>query len=438
MNVRPLLILPAAVAALLLPAAAADSAVKRTTTYPSITKIAPLNLAIGETMTITGRNFVSGRDKNTVVFKRDKQRAIFAKAVSATTRKLTVVVPEKLRPYLAKKNDAAIPTKFRVRVLARRFGKRYTALTASPIVAPAGRAVPGPGGINGDGGPAPIVPSDCDNDGQVDAVDVDDDNDGMTDQFEQSIKTSPCTSDTDGDGMWDTWEYESALDLNLRALPYPGKRPHPNPLDGSDAMMDWDGDGLWQHQEHTLWQAGGRPSPLNYSDGDQSTGPTVDAPTGENAHLDFDGDGELSDDEKDFDGDRLSNWVEVNGSLLPKWWTVVKPFDQETKYFNAYDQPDYLDPDTDGDGRVDGEDDQDFDGWNNIEETWRGPYFVHPFNPCLPTYESRTCADKVPAELDPPYPPFNGESTYDHDDDSTTPEIDRSLPLKWPQTDDDT
>ena len=108
MNVRPLLILPAALAALLAPVAASDAAVKRTS-YPEISKIAPMQLAIGETLTITGRNFVPGRDKNTVVFKRDKQRAIFAKAANASSRKLTVVVPEKLRPFLAKNAEAADP-----------------------------------------------------------------------------------------------------------------------------------------------------------------------------------------------------------------------------------------------------------------------------------------------------------------------------------------
>ena len=419
MNVRPLLILPAALAALLAPVAASDAAVKRTS-YPEISKIAPMQLAIGETLTITGRNFVPGRDKNTVVFKRDKQRAIFAKAANASSRRLTVVVPEKLRPYLVKKAEAEIPTKFRIRVLARRFGKRYTALTRSPVVAPAPPA--GPGGP-GEGGPSPAF-SDCDQDGQVDAVDVDDDNDGMTDQFEVSIKTSPCTHDTDGDSMWDTWEYEAALDLNLRALPYPGKRPHPNPLDGSDAGMDWDGDGLWSRDEHELWQAGGRPMPLNYSDGDQSTGPTVDAPGAPNEHLDIDSDGVLTDDEKDFDGDRMPNWNKVNGTLQPSWWMETPPFKEETPYFNTYDGLNFIDPDTDGDGRIDGEDDQDFDGYDNIAEIGAHPLGPRPaeagsgrerlraaVQPCLPNPLSRSCSRYIPAvNADKPYPPFNGEA----------------------------
>ena len=434
MNLRPLFLVSAAVVALLAPATAADAA----TAYPSISKVQPLQLAIGETLTINGRNFLPGKNRNTVVFKRPSQRAIFAKASTATTRKITVVVPEKLRVFLTRSGADSIPTKFRIRVLARRFGKRYTALDASPVIAPVGRVLDGGG--SGDAGgpaPAPLGPADCDRDGQSDDVDADDDNDGMTDLFEQSIRTNPCAVDSDGDGMWDTYEYEAALDLNLRALPYPGKRPHPNALDGTDAGMDWDGDGLWTHQEHALWQAAGRPAPLNYSDGDQSTGPTQDAPGVPNTHLDIDNDGELTDDEKDFDGDRLSNWVEANGPLQPTWWKLVKPYKDETPYFNAYDGADYLDPDTDGDGRIDGEDDQDFDGYDNIFEIWRGPYFIHPFNPCLPDPDSRSCSRWIPANLDKPYPPFDGtyNLTWDDDDDPATPRVPVPVPLPLPHPD---
>jgi hypothetical protein len=40
----------------------------------------------------------------------------------------------------------------------------------------------------------------------------------------------------------------------LPPLPYPGKRPYPNPLDGNDAATDYDGDGLRGYLEHQLWQ----------------------------------------------------------------------------------------------------------------------------------------------------------------------------------------
>ena len=80
--------------------------------------------------------------------------------------------------------------------------------------------------------------------------------DGIANSTESAIGTDPCTADTDGDGMVDGYEYQSALDLNGNALPYPGKRPWPNPLDSSDGGTDFDGDGLLLSQEYKLWALG--------------------------------------------------------------------------------------------------------------------------------------------------------------------------------------
>jgi hypothetical protein len=53
---------------------------------------------------------------------------------------------------------------------------------------------------------------------------------------------------------------------------------------------------------------------------------------------------------------------------------------------------------SDGDGILDGADDQDFDGWSNLSELSRAQYRVQPFNPCLPDYNSPTCTKHhVPA-----------------------------------------
>ncbi len=65
--------------------------------------------------------------------------------------------------------------------------------------------------------------------------------------------------------MSDGFEYQSALDLNdddyqhpNGTVPYPGKRPYPNPLDPADANTDFDGDGLTQADEYRLWRYYGR------------------------------------------------------------------------------------------------------------------------------------------------------------------------------------
>lgn len=442
------------------PVAAADAA--KPAPYPSVSNIEPLNLGIGDTMTITGKNFVRGTRKNTVVFKRDGKRALFVKADTATKTKLTFRIPESLRKALGKKNGVAVPSKFRVRVLSRRFAKRYSAKDKSPIIAPrsivevlrveeAKAIAVAEAQRAANPAPAPVTPPpppDCDGDGVLDADDSDDDNDLLTDAFELSIKTNGCSKDSDGDGMWDIWEYEAAIDLNSRALPYPGKRPHPNPLDGSDARMDWDGDGLFSDQEHALWRrfGQGRPLPLNYSDGLKMTGPEVPAPTAVHLkHLDqpnwnlearpipgTTGDGKLDDGEKDADGDRLSNWSEMNGTLTDPWWKAVKPYSEETPYFNRYDSTDWAQRDSDGDGLSDGSDDQDFDGWSNVSELerWYTGWFVHPFNPCLPNPASERCSRYIPADLDKPYPPFNGERWYEN---AQGDRVLEDLPLQWPR-----
>ncbi len=82
--------------------------------------------------------------------------------------------------------------------------------------------------------------------------------------LESDIGTDPCLADTDGDGVEDGYEYKSAIDLNddefqepNTTLPYPGKRPYPNPLDPSDADKDFDGDVLTLAEEQALWRLDG-------------------------------------------------------------------------------------------------------------------------------------------------------------------------------------
>ena len=420
MNVRPLLILIAAALATLAPVASADAAKKRTK-YPSISKIDPLNLAIGETMTITGRRFVPGKNRNTVVFKRSKQRAIFAKAESATTRKLRVTVPEKLRPFLGGTETAKLPTKFRIRILARRFGKRYTKLSASPMIAPASSR-------GGDADKPQSATADCDGDKIPDDVDEDDDNDHMSDLFEAAIKTDRCNVDTDGDSLSDYWEYQSALDLNLRALPYPGKRPYPNPL-FADQDVDYDGDGMLAWQEHAMWvKYGNRSTHLNYSDGTQRSEPD----TG------------LTDDLRDVDQDALPNHVEANGPMRRDWWKAF--FMDEIAYPVVYADLDFLDPDSDGDGRLDGADDLDHDGYANVDDydRWKPlphkfdasapavPRWVQPHNPCLPDPTSPTCSLYIPV-IDTAWAPFRELKVYPSG--FRAPGVE--LPLRWPESDGD-
>ncbi len=401
MSRRLLLSAIATIACLLAPAAVAAGA--SSSTLPTIKQVKPLQAKIGDKLTIVGTHFLPGKQRNTVVFLRDGAPAVFLRAEKATKTQLTITLTSKLGKFLVKSNTgAAGATRFRLRVLAKRFGASFTPLKQSPTISP--------GGSGGSSAPA------CTQDTAKAAPNADADKDGLANSLELKLKTDPCNSDTDGDAIPDGYEYESALDLNLRALPYPGKRPYPNALDPSDAGTDYDGDGLTLSDEHAAWVAYGHSNlPLNYSDGTQTSG-GPDPVTAETAWQDINGDGFLTDDEKDVDGDGLTNWDEAHGRMTPAWW--VAAFEDEPPYTLSYLQTDWLDPDTDGDGLPDGADDVDHDGWSNHDEVVRGPYWVQPFNPCLPDWKSRACSLHPPFVN--PYPPFRP-------DDPRSP-----LPLPWP------
>jgi Bacterial TSP3 repeat/NlpC/P60 family len=329
---------------------------------------------------------------------------------------------------------------------------------------------------------------------------ADTDGDGLSDVAETTVfHTDPLKADTDGDGVSDGFEFQSALDLNdddyqhpNGTVPYPGTRPYPNPLDGSDADTDFDGDGLTLGIEYRLWRYSvahnGAPnslSALTYSDGLKYSIYTRDAaannrrvpalpvagysmttkfldwatanhyaqvqlpddpgvfwgitdfsrsgssdPNYLDTHGEVSGsapDGFLSDDERDEDGDGLSNYEETIGPMRGQsWWDTFYGGEKKFKLDWPGTQAD--NPDSDGDGIVDGADDQDHDDYPNIVEAERGRVVgfltpdnpsqsdldalalppwgrVQPFNPCLPDIHSRSC---------PTYTPLNGWAPFDN------------------------
>ena len=324
-----------AAAGLLAPAAA--HAKTKKTVFPKVTSVSPLKLSVGDTMTIRGSGFRAGAGKTTVVFQRTGKPAIFVKAQSATTRRITLRVPEKLTAFLAQRSGTAVATRFKLRVLTTRFSRTWTPTKHSPTIKPKISAV-APGAAGPAAAPAPAAAAapaapaaaltpyeQCQRDAAATPA-LDADSDGMTNGTELGLfaKTDPCNADSDNDGITDGYEYSSAITLNGAATPYPGKRPWPNPLDPSDANYDFDGDGLLMSQEFALWRASGGHYPVAvYSDGTQSTGPLVAAVTPAQRDLDLDGDGFLTDDERDMDGDGLSNMVEFNYTGTQGWWNAI-------------------------------------------------------------------------------------------------------------------
>lgn len=384
-----------------LPAAGA-SAKTTAKKRPTVKSVAPLKVAIGDQLTIKGKNFILGKKRNTVFFKAGSHPAVSVKTIASTHTTIKVVIPKTIQKYMTVANGVAQPTRFRLRLLARRLGKKYTTVSWSPMISPlpadTSAAIGNPGGSPGVGlGTGTTLAPDCDGDGVPNSTDSDDDNDLLSDTEEAGLGTDPCNADTDGDGMQDGWEYQSALDLNntyYPPLPYPGKRPYPNPLDGSDGGTDYDGDGLSAAQESLMWKTFGPHSlVLNYSAGLKKSVP-----------------GPVNDDFRDVDGDGLGNWDEFNGRMQPDWWKEVG-YPSEAPYTETYLPPNAVDPDTDGDGVLDGADDIDHDGWTNAEEISRkvlvrgGKWRVQPFNPCLPDYNSLTCSEHPPGSGS--YPPFD-------------------------------
>ena len=493
-----------AAALLVLPAVAGAQKRAKAPT-PKITRVQPMRLAVGGTLTITGRHFKAQRRKNTVIFRAGNGRTAFAKPLRATTRKLVLRVPASVARLLTVADSRQMPTRLKLRVLAGKFSK-FTPRRLSPIVT-------GVGDGSGPGGGTNVVCSNQDHDGDLllNSVEI------------NTTKTDPCLKDTDGDGVEDGFEYQSALDLNddehqepNTALPYPGKRPYPNPLDPSDANIDFDRDVLTLAEEQRMWLysisigEGARSlSPLNYSDGLQASHhqrrsdgrrvPTIQV-TGYNRHqafvnwtinngyrnvelsdgppwwdhdvtrntygifdfnrdgvesvprllgyrtseiyyFDYDLDGFVSDDERDEDADGLTNYEELHGRLSNgAYWASC--YALEKAFPVPYAGTDATDPDSDGDGVLDGADDQDHDDLPNLLETSRNmasgeddrdgtidckpasglptPPATHhpnvygrvnPFNPCLPAYWSRTC-DLHPGISGAPAPFDNSPNWY--------------------------
>jgi len=199
--------------------------------------------------------------------------------------------------------------------------------------------------------------------------------------------------------------------------------------------------------EFTNWLAGSGYQTVQLPDENDEPGEHITRPlldfdrsglpldASESNFLDSNGDTFLSDDERDEDGDGLSNWVELHGFATPDWWKAV--YNREAPFTITYAGTVATDEDTDGDGVRDGADDQDHDDYPNIVEVSRSrvsgrgfdppklskaladpsPWYgrVQPFNPCEPNVASRTCPTYRP--VDKPYAPFDGPPWSSEGDD---------------------
>jgi hypothetical protein len=393
---------------------AAPVTLAATAPAPTITRVKPMRVSVGNVLTITGKHFKARRSRNTIIFRGPDGKTAFAKPRRATTRKLVLRIPAAVSRLLRVSGSQQRPTRMKLRVLAGKFSK-FTSRRLSPVVTALGSGDGGPGDGGGGGGGGTIV---------VCNDSADHDGDLLPNSLELAIGTDPCLADTDRDQMTDGWEYYSAKDLNIKAVPYPGKRPFTNALDPSDggpagakfSNIDFDGDGLTSLEEYRAWRytgssfdaskAGGLDleSPLGYSDGTKfsraSEVPAVPAwksalyglsnpPQPFPATYNIFGDPQWRDGERDADADGLANRLESSrGPYSNTWWQgfwaskrflpTVEPWKSgaycgaRPGYFDErpFADLDIADPDVDGDTLLDGEDDQDNDDYTNILEMY--------------------------------------------------------------------
>jgi hypothetical protein len=297
---------------------------------------------VGGTLVLKGKNFRSGAANNRVFLSRATDgKSVRVRPKKASKTRIELVVPSTVTKFLI----GGKATRFQISIFTKVLGPK-TKKSRSPIILPAG-STPAPGG--GGGSVPGATAADCDADGLPNNVDTDDDNDLLGDAQEAKLGTDPCKADSDGDGIEDGYEYFSALDLNGNAVPYPGARPFPNPLDGTDALKDFDRDGLTDLEEFLAWvKTGNHVLPLNYSAGKLST------------------DGVANDGNRDADGDGLTNVTELAKAQDALFNPARRPD------IDGLMQLDFLNNDTDGDTIGDGADDNDHDGLSNLEEITAG------------------------------------------------------------------
>ena len=109
-----------AAVALLVPATAGTAAAK--SKAPVVKRITPKNVFVGETLTIRGRHFRPGLNKNTVAFKRRGAKVVLVRADKSTKKLLRVELPKRLEKVLVVQNGTPVPTSLQVRVMSTRFG----------------------------------------------------------------------------------------------------------------------------------------------------------------------------------------------------------------------------------------------------------------------------------------------------------------------------
>ena len=156
---------------------------------------------VGETLTIRGRNFKRGRNKNTVVFKRDGARAVFVKADVGTAKLLKRQAAREARARSCAQVNGAATTTALPPARPRRAPRQV--LHDRPAASPEhrARAAAGRRPSSSDQSGRRTPTGDCDGDGRSTASTATTTTTCSPTRIEKSLGLDPCKPDTDGDGV---------------------------------------------------------------------------------------------------------------------------------------------------------------------------------------------------------------------------------------------
>ncbi|MDC3330488.1 BspA family leucine-rich repeat surface protein, partial [Flavobacteriaceae bacterium] len=209
----------------------------------------------------------------------------------------------------------------------------------------------------------PNVGLDTDGDGIPDATDPDDDNDGVRDQNDAFPRDPNETLDYDGDGIGDNSDPDDDNDGYDDVVE---NQDGTDPKDALDYPKDPDGDGLTNNQEEALGTDPANPD----TDGDGISDKFDPEPLDGDLTTDTDGDGIIDLLDPDDDNDGYDDLLELELGTDSKN-PAEFPADQDGDLLPDIKEEelgtDPTNPDTDGDGVADGEDDFPLDANSSLD-----------------------------------------------------------------------
>ncbi len=262
---------------------------------PYVKSVSPLSVSVGEVMTIKGFYFTPGYPENVVVFVARDGRVSYVRSEHSTKRSMTADRAEEVERILTVSDGIRKPTKFRIKVIS--------TLDEPPRE---GRALRSPD--------RPRRRRRLRQRRHAEPTDTDDDNDCCPTPSSTTAKTNACLA------RQRRRQARGRLGVPVGPRPEPQQPPVPRqaalperPIRGRRSSTST-ATASTRGPSTPCGSATARRYPLNDSDGDQHT---VDEPVSEHPLERLLPARELSDDERDFDNDGISNIFEYGRRFEP-------------------------------------------------------------------------------------------------------------------------